>query len=71
MWSNWSEQQAKPTSARKVAFLDEEGTDQGNRASAEGPAQIVSTTLVGLVVVAMVGLCLVHGHAIIAAALER
>ena len=66
-----SEQQAKPTSARKVAFLDEEGTDKRNRASADGPAQVVSTTLVGLVVALMVVLCLVHGHAIIAVALER
>ena len=67
-WSRFLEQQARSTFAHKVAFLDEEGMDRRKRASADGPAQVVSTTLVGLAVALMVVLCLVHGQAVMAMA---
>ena len=55
------EQQARSTFGRKVAFLDEEGVDRKKCASADGPARVASTTLVGLVASPMVVLCLARG----------
>ena len=55
------EHQARSTFARRVAFLDKEGVDRKKRASADGPARVASTTLVGLVASPMVVLCLARG----------